>query len=105
MLCVSPGKKESRISRQPLSTAFASLTPKEAIYIDDPLIADQHDWSIDNIVRWVRDELEGDVLLHIEDFTTISKEKNWRQGTTLMQEPNLTQHHGRMLATGESWRE
>ena len=41
---------------------------KKRFTSDDPLIADQHDWSIDNIVRWVRDELEGDVLLHIEDF-------------------------------------
>jgi len=22
---------------------------------DDPLMADQHDWTVDNIVRWVRD--------------------------------------------------
>ena len=36
--------------------------------IDHPLIADQHEWSVSNIVRWVRDELEGEVLLHIEDF-------------------------------------
>ena len=43
-------------------------TEKKRFTSDDPLIADQHDWSIDNIVRWVRDELEGDVLLHIEDF-------------------------------------
>ena len=43
-------------------------TDKKRFTSDDPLIADQHDWSIDNIVRWVRDELEGDVLLHIEDF-------------------------------------
>ena len=41
---------------------------KKRFTSDDPLIADQHDWTIDNIVRWVRDELEGDVLLHIEDF-------------------------------------
>lgn len=43
-------------------------TDKKRFTSDHPMIADQHDWSIDNIVRWVRDELEGDVLLHIEDF-------------------------------------
>jgi AAA+ superfamily predicted ATPase len=43
-------------------------TDKKRFTSDDPMIADQHDWSIDNIVRWVRDELEGNVLLHIEDF-------------------------------------
>ena len=62
-------------------------TDKKRFTSDDPLIADQHDWSIDNIVRWVRDELEGDVLLHIEDFHHNFKEKNWRQGITLTQEP------------------
>jgi len=43
-------------------------TEKKRFTSDHPMIADQHDWSIDNIVRWVRDELEGEVLLHIEDF-------------------------------------
>lgn len=37
---------------------------------DDPLMADQHDWTVDNIVRWVRDEVEPEVrlVLHIDDF-------------------------------------
>ena len=76
-------------------------TDKKRFTSDDPLIADQHDWSIDNIVRWVRDELEGDVLLHIEDFHHNSKEKNWRQGTTLTQNPTSHSITG-MLAY---WRE
>ena len=37
---------------------------------DDPMMADQHDWSVDNVIRWVRDEVpqETRVVLHVDDF-------------------------------------
>ena len=35
---------------------------------DHPMIEDQQEWSVANVIQWVRDELEGEVLLHIEDF-------------------------------------
>mgnify|MGYP001344317031 CR=1 FL=1 len=35
---------------------------------DHPMIEDQQEWSVANVIQWVRDELEGEVLLHVEDF-------------------------------------
>ena len=60
-------------------------TEKKRFTSDHPMIADQHDWSIDNIVRWVRDELEGEVLLHIEDFHHNFQGRNSPREITSMQ--------------------